>query len=140
MNEAALSALDKIAKGELKIKYNSSGVYGDGGSTGMIFDLSNSRLLTVFVPFWSARYPSDIRLRVSNKDDNGIPWSNTLGENLPLKTALIKAIKKIKTTALDKATISELENLLTAINRKPDESIKYEAADVEVADDPFSCD
>ncbi|NWK57721.1 hypothetical protein HW115_19035 [Verrucomicrobiaceae bacterium N1E253] len=140
MTEKAISTLDKIAKGEIKIEHKSYISYGDGGSTGVLFDLSNSQRLTVFIPFWSARYPADIRLRISNKDDNGIPWSNTLEENLSLKRALTKTIQKLQVTDLDKATAFALKDLQKAINRKPDESINYDPADVEVPDDPFSTD
>jgi hypothetical protein len=129
ITKIAHSTLKQVSKGEVSIKYVSSLVYGDGGSSGTVFSLSNSKFLTVFVPFWSARYPKDVRLSVSDTDSTD-GWSDTLQENPSLEVLLEKMVKKVSVTAKDKQTIITLRELSESINRKPDETIEYDKAKV----------
>ncbi len=117
MTQLCIEKLNLIREGKIGIELHFLGGFGDGGSVGKVFNLTNGQKLTLFIPFWYQDFPDDIRVWLDVKDDFGNQkQSLTLEESPKLKKALVAMVselvnQKVRLKSLNKETLNELQNV-----------------------------
>jgi hypothetical protein len=124
MSHDVIAALNFVKSGQKKLIYESTLIYGDGGSQGVRFKLGKKEELIIFLPFWADEYPHDVRLAIKVQKGTKQTWTETLGEDPKLKAAVITTVTKLldrdhPPRLSDKLSFVHLKNLLEAVQPKP---------------------
>lgn len=127
MTDEIILALNQIKDGSLELEYISSSIFGDGGSSGENYELSNGKRLVIFIPYSDKESSNNIRLWLEHQDDTSEHGESLpLGESPDLKQALISMLeKKIQESKWGFLSDDETTSSLRMINKivKGDDSV-----------------